>query len=169
MPDLSLVTRKVGPLPLVAWLGIGVGGFVLYRVLTGGGSSGEMPIVPDGFDPDALTGGGGSIGGVNPDGTPIIPIGTVPIGQLQGNGAGPPKPRPGDTLVFPGIDEGWATGHRIIGGRSGGGRIIVSPFTRPSPIVSGTGIRSVDRRRVAVNTVTAPLRTAAQTISTRLR
>lgn len=66
---LGAVTRKVGPLPLWAWVGVVVLGYVAYRHFRGGGSTGggntagtpattDQAYVP-GFDAAGASGGGG--------------------------------------------------------------------------------------------------------------
>lgn len=94
MPEIvekveSLATRKLGPLPVVAWIGIGVGGLVVFHLLTGGGSgaSAASPsdVVPGGFDAGGI-GGGGSTGG------------TGGAGDAGGTDTTPvPNPAPGST------------------------------------------------------------------------
>jgi len=71
--------RKVGPLPVVAWVGIGAGGFLVYRVLTGKGASSAFEAsTGSGVDFEGTTatpaGGGGTS---NPSTTTPTPVPTV--------------------------------------------------------------------------------------------
>lgn len=89
MPEIvekaeSFATRKVGPLPVIAWVGIGVGGFVVFRLLTGGSSSGNAASPGTGALP-AFDGSGTDAGGGG--GTTTTPPAPVPN----------PLPVPGST------------------------------------------------------------------------
>lgn len=54
----NILTRPIGPLPLWAWAAVIVGGYFLYRLLTGGGSSSTGTSV--GFTSGGTTGTGGT-------------------------------------------------------------------------------------------------------------
>lgn len=133
MPEIldnakGALTHKIGPLPAVAWIGIGVGGFVVFHLLTGGSSGGASASpssgAPSGLDggfDDSGSGGGGSTGGasggesgglVNPiTGAPITlnPITGDPINFDPGGGiipwpnpiSGLPGNGPGTTIPTP--------------------------------------------------------------------
>lgn len=103
MPEIvekveAFATRKLGPLPVVAWVGIGVGGLVVFHLLTGGGSGSSAasptsgaPIPGDGAGID----GGGSSGGSGTITTPPTPVptptpgGTATTVKLSLTGATP--------------------------------------------------------------------------------
>lgn len=67
------LTRPVGPLPVWGWAAVGVGGFVVYRVVRGGigGSSSSGQLIPyDTSGGSAGGGGGSSSDGSNSSNTP---------------------------------------------------------------------------------------------------
>jgi hypothetical protein len=105
VPDLGsapqFVTKQVGPLPVYAWVLVGVGGFLVVRLLTGRSAA---PTVTDAFNPDdAATGGSGGSGAI-PSGVVTVPGGagtiTSKLRQLADGryeycpgGFGPDSPR----------------------------------------------------------------------------
>src|SRR5690349_20714035 len=74
------LTRKIGPLPVYAWAGVGVLGFVAFRVLTGGGGGQQTLGQITDANPVADDGGGGG------DGVSHSPVGTGGTGTVGGNG-----------------------------------------------------------------------------------
>jgi hypothetical protein len=138
-PDIkAALTRKVGPLPVVAWAGIAIAAFIAYRLLTGGGKSSGQVTVVDAFDPDAIDydGNGSTIGsGVIP--TPEIP----PIGSVT-PGSGLETRADGSVWWCPSTIPGGrqlSIPCRMITGPTNGG-VLDSLRTRP---VSGSGGRTM--------------------------
>lgn len=130
---LGAVTRKLGPLPVWAWAGVIVIGFLLYRHFRGGGSSAAAPTatgattdqtyVPP-FDAAGASGGGG-----------IGTTGTSPAGisdtagdvQLTGGGT--------STGLSPGTTAGG--GQQTVTDTNGvTGTITVSAPSSPPPPIS---------------------------------
>lgn len=69
------LTRKIGPLPVVAWGAIVGGGILVARALRGGSSSSTPMII----GAETGTGGaGGDASGYNPDSDTSVPVATVP-------------------------------------------------------------------------------------------
>lgn len=124
----GVLTRKIGPLPLIAWAGVGLGAFLVYRILTGkgGGSSTTPGSFNTGTLPDAGTAGGtiadaipgppgepgppGATGAAGPKGAdapitqpPVPTIPAVPPVRLPGWPGTPPLPgvNPGPPRVAP--------------------------------------------------------------------
>lgn len=72
----NALTKKLGPLPGWAWVGLAVGGFIVYRKLAGGSSSSSSAAVPAGSTdtslgattPGSLDTGGGGGGALPADG-----------------------------------------------------------------------------------------------------
>lgn len=70
------LTRKIGPLPVVAWGAIVGGGILVARALRGGGSSSSTPMI---IGAETGTGGaGGDAGGYDPNADTSVPVATVP-------------------------------------------------------------------------------------------
>lgn len=84
-----ILTKKVGPLPVIAWVGVVGGAFVVYRVLTGGGGSSASPSTALAPAADAgSSGAGGSSGDANTS-PPVVTVPTAPVGGVVG--APPPS------------------------------------------------------------------------------
>lgn len=75
-----ILTKKVGPLPVVAWVGVVAGAFVVYRVLRGGSGTSASPstALQAAADGGASSSGGVSSGGTDTTGT-STPPGTNPV------------------------------------------------------------------------------------------
>ena len=90
LPDV--LTRKLGPLPVIAWAGIGAGAFVVYRLLTGGSSSSSaspsaaLPSLPDasGSDGGSSAGDGGGQSSADPGTPPVVAVPTTPTSPGSG-------------------------------------------------------------------------------------
>jgi hypothetical protein len=72
------LTRKIGPLPVVAWGAIVGGGILVARALRGGSSSSSTPMI---IGAETGTGGaGGDASGYDPNADTSVPVATVPTG-----------------------------------------------------------------------------------------
>lgn len=102
MPELqTLLTRKIGPLPAVAWLGVVGGGVYFARKL--GQAENAEEVVEEGEGQDFATGVDFPTGQLRPvvgEHGAEIPIGPITIPAPQGGGIVIPYPG-ADPIVFP--------------------------------------------------------------------
>lgn len=140
----GILMRKVGPLPVVAWGGIGVIAFVAWRAVSGGPSSDPATrTIVDAFDPSLAgdggsggtgtgTGGGSDAGagaGSGDGGSTVTPPLPFPRGGLLG----PPTPLPviGSPRPTPTTGSVGVRGTPTVAG------IVGSVSSRTAPTVSG--------------------------------
>ena len=143
------LTRKVGPLPVWVWGGIGIGAVVLLRMHKGGGSS-TSGLTPYAFIPSGSDGGGGGGGGgggdtptptPNPSPTPSPTPSPAPSPAPAPAPSPAPAPAPGPSAA--GTDYAandaavWSAAQPIIdrvwGGHSGTGQNVEDVLAATTP------------------------------------
>ena len=96
------LSKKYGPLPGYAWVGIGAVGIAVLVKLRGGSGTPAAPLadaVPATNDGSGTDGGGGGGGGLTPDPSAVLPTSVPPDSTTTP--VGPSQPPPDTTTVSP--------------------------------------------------------------------
>lgn len=98
----AALTRKIGPLPAVAWGAIVGGGILVARVLRGGAQAGSSssPTILGATAEDGAGGGGAGSGAYDPNADTTVPTATVPASGFNPALLGPPNTIGATTVPF---------------------------------------------------------------------